>query len=186
MAATAATPAPEKPPVKYFELARQAIFNCPGKKFMDVKPSAVFDLIGIERKYKVPDSLRGILLTMDCLKKQVVFKDFRKLRHWKKDISKVSSIKSILDIKSKNPVKHSRFNKNNFKKTADIMLRRVTAQIPTDQKGSLREKWLKAWIRSLQIGTAKKVNPQRHLLLLKKWHNKAKKSQKKEEDGCTC
>ena len=83
-ATTITTPNTDKP-VKYFELAKQAIFNCPDKNFLQIKPTVVFDLIEVERKYNVPDSLRGILLTMNCLKKQVLFKNIGKTDHRKTD-----------------------------------------------------------------------------------------------------
>ncbi len=188
MTATAATAPTVEEPVKYFEVARQAIFNCPNKKSVQVKSSEVFDLIALERKHKVPDNLRGMLLVMDCLKTPKVSNaDFRKLRHWKKDANRSKTVLNILDIKSKSPVRHSRFDKNNFKKTADIMLRRITAKIPTNKKGELKEAWLKAWINNLQTGSPKKDARQKHLLLLKKWHEKIKKSEeKKKEIECTC
>ena len=188
MTATAATAPTVEEPVKYFEFARQAIFNCPNKKSVQVKSSEVFDLIALERKHKVPDNLRGMLLVMDCLKTpKVLNADFRKLRHWKKDATKSKTVLNILDIKSKNPVRHSRFDKNNFKKTADIMLRRITAKIPSPEKGGVKQVWLKAWIKSLHTEKAVKDYPQKQLLLLKKWHEKIKKSKKKiKEIECTC
>lgn len=188
MTATAVTAPTAQKPVKYFEVARQAIFDCPNKKSVHVKSSEVFDLIALERKHKVPDNLRGMLLVMDCLEApKVPNADLRKLRHWKKDVIKDKTVLNILDIKSKSPVRHSRFDKNNFKKTADIMLRRITAKIPTNKKGELKEVWLKAWIKNLQTSSPKKDTPQRHLLLLKKWHEKIKKSEEKiKEIECTC
>ena len=66
--ATTTAPAPTlEKSVEYFELARQAIFNCPNKNSLQIKPTVVFDLIEMERKYKVPKDLRGIVLTMNCL-----------------------------------------------------------------------------------------------------------------------
>ena len=187
MTATAVTTPVAEKPVKYFEVARQAIFNCPNKKFSQIKSSEVFELIALERKYKVPDAMRGMLLVMDCLNPPESSEAFTKLRYWKKDVSKDNSVLNILEIKSKDPVRHSRFDKNNFKKTADIVLRRITAEVPAGKKGDLEEVWLKAWINNLQTDSIKKGAPQRHLLLLKKWHEKIKKSEKKiKEIECTC
>jgi len=195
MTATAATAPIAQKPVKYFEVARQAIFNCPNKKSVYVKSSEVFDLIALERKHKVPDNLRGMLLVMDCLEAPKISNvNFKKLRYWKKDATKNKTVLNILDIKSKSPVRHSRFDKNNFKKTADIMLRRITAKVPTDKKGNLKKAWLKAWIKNLQTGASTKNTPQKHLLLLKKWHEKIKKPEEKikkpeekiKETECTC
>jgi len=186
--ATVSTPTLEKP-VEYFELARQAIFNCPNKNSLQIKPTVVFDLIEVERKYKVPKDLRGIVLTMNCLEKQgLLKKGLKKLRHWKGGSTKEVRALKLLDTKSKDLVKHSRFNKNNFKKTADVMLRRITTKMPVGQKGPLKEKWLKAWIKSIQENKPNNTpEPKKHLILLKKWHEKIKKEKKKNVvAGCTC
>tara|TARA_B100000287_G_scaffold434195_1_gene497989 strand:+ start:7764 stop:8363 length:600 start_codon:yes stop_codon:yes gene_type:complete len=190
MATTAATaPTPDKP-VEYFELARQAIFNCPNKKPAQIKPTQVFDLIALERKHKVPKKLRGIMLTMDCLQELSLTKDgFQKLIHWKGDNSEKKPALKLLDNKSKKTIKHSRFNKGNFKKAADITLRRITTQIPAGKNQSLDGPWLKAWIKNLQTSTKNtKPSAQKHLMLLKKWHEKIKKDKKKKNvvAGCTC
>mgnify|MGYP003113394318 CR=1 FL=1 len=188
MTATAVTTPVAEKPVKYFEVARQAIFNCPNKKFSQIKSSEVFELIALERKYKVPDAMRGMLLVMDCLESPKTTKNtLQKLRHWKEEAVKEKAVLNILDIKSTGAVKHSRFDKNNLKKTADITLRRITAEAPSGKKESLNKAWLKAWINNLQTKSPKKDVLQKHLLLLKKWHEKIKKTEKKiEEIECTC
>ena len=192
MTATAVAAPTVQKPVKYFEVARQAIFNCPNKKPVQVKSSEVFDLIALERKYKVPDSLRGMLLVMDCLKTPKAHDTSpKKLRYWKDKTSQKKTIFNILDIKSKDTVTHSRFDKNNFKKAADIMLRRITANVPSDKKGNVNKTWLRAWIKSLQTEAPQRATNHRHLLLLKKWHEEIKKPKKKpkkktKKTECTC
>ena len=67
------------------------------------------------------------------------------------------------------------------------MLKKIVSKVPTTKNSDGKKEWLKAWIKSLQDEKTGKDSPQKHLLLLKKWHEKIKKSEKKtKEVECTC
>lgn len=170
------TPSRAASEVSYFEIARQAIFNCPTYKnnIMQIKPTLVFDLIGIERKYNVPKSLRGILLATACQEKSLSGK-IVPLRYWK------------VKVDSKfTPTTTSRFV---YQKNADIWMTKIVDKLPLIKKRCAKlnetDRWKAAWDRG--FGCNKK--PQ-GFKLLRNWHTNIKKQKKsadrKKEHACDC
>ena len=168
------------PEVTYFEVARQAIFNCPAYQddIVKVKPTLVFDLIGIERKYGVPSELRGILLATACNNK-ALSGDIKPLRYWiqeKKPIAKIN-------FKSEN------FSRFFYQKTADILMTRIVERMPQVEKkcGKMSEvdKWKAAW----EEGSGCHKKP-KGFKLLRNWHTEIIKQKltkkKKQEYTCDC
>ncbi len=175
------TEARNAPEVTYFDVARQAIFNCPTYKnnVVRIKPTLVFDLIGIERKYKVPESLRGILLASAC-QNNVLSGDIIPLRHW------IHGKKQIISIN----FDRQKINRFFHQKIADIWMTRIVEKLPLGGKkcGKLSEadKWKVAWERG--FGCHKKP---KNFKLLRSWHTNIKKEKnakkkKTKEYICGC
>tara|TARA_R100000808_G_C2150171_1_gene158811 strand:- start:922 stop:1509 length:588 start_codon:yes stop_codon:yes gene_type:complete len=167
------------PEVTYYDIAKQAIFNCPAYKnnLVQIKPTLVFDLIGIERKYGIPENLRGILLATACENK-ALSGNLVPLRYW---------------IQEKKPEGKINFNSKNFsrffyQKTADAWMAKIIDRLPLVEKkcGKMSEsdRWKVAWERG--FGCHKKP---KSFKLLRSWHTKIvkeKRAKKKEAYVCGC
>jgi len=175
------TEARNTPEVTYFDVAKQAIFNCPTYKnnIVRAKPTLVFDLIGIERKYKVPESLRGILLASAC-QNNVLSGDIVPLRYW------IQGKKQMINVNF-DQQKTSRFI---HQKIADIWMTKIVEKLSLVEKkcGKLSEtdKWKVAWERG--FGCHKKP---KNFKLLRSWHTnirkeKSAKKKKTKEYICGC
>jgi hypothetical protein len=176
----------EKETVTYYELAEQAIFNCPAykKKATTIKPTVVFDLVGIERKFKVPPSLKGMLLAHACTYESLAG-DISSLRYWK-GINPEIKKKTIFDIASNQ--KLTRFNRFHFQRTADVWMRRVVDKLDKTKKKCTKNdescNWIKAWLNSVKNY---KKSPKKEIKLLKGWHKNIKKTrQPKKHIACGC
>jgi hypothetical protein len=174
----------KKEDVTYYELAEQAIFNCPSykKKETTIKPTVVFDLVGIERKFRVPSSLKGMLLAHACTHK-LLAGDVSNLRYWK-GVSPQASKKTIFDIA--NNQKLTRFNRFHFQRTADVWMRRVIDKLDKTKKRCTKNEescsWIKAWLNSVKDY---KKSPKKEIKLLKDWHKNIKSTrQPKKRIAC--
>jgi len=175
-----------KEDVTYFEIAEQAIFNCPTYKKgpANIRPTVVFDLIGIERKFNVPTHMKGMLLAHACTHGSLAG-DVKTLRYWKtKNI--LEKKKDILSISP--PQKLIRFNRFHYQKAADIWMRRVIKELPKTKKKCAKFdescSWLNAWLGSVK--NFKKV-PKKEVKLLRKWHKRIEKNrQTKNHVACGC
>ncbi len=173
--------------VSYFEVADQAIFNCPAYKnnLTKVKPSVVFDLVGIERKFKVPSDLRGMLLAHACTHGSLSG-DITNLRYWK-STSPSTKAKTIFDITGRQ--KLTRFNRFHFQRTADIWMRRVVDNLNKGKNNRCKRddescNWIKAWFNSAK---KYKKTPKKEVKLLRNWHKNIKKIRRlKKYAACDC
>ena len=167
----ASTPPAEEQEVGYFDIANQAIINCPSYKsdMSKINPSAVFDLVGVERKFKVPSDFRGMLLAYACIHNSLSG-NVEALRYWKPSTAS-NEVKTIFDITGSE--KLTRFNRFNFQRTADIWMRRVVKGLNKNKCNTDGEtcNWMKAWLNSVKDY---KKTPKEELKLLKKWHNNIK------------
>tara|TARA_Y100001973_G_C5194096_1_gene333005 strand:+ start:1146 stop:1733 length:588 start_codon:yes stop_codon:yes gene_type:complete len=176
----------KKDDVTYFELAEQAIFNCPAykNKKTQIKPSVVFDLVSIERKFKVPADMRGMLLAHACTH-EGLSGNISSLRYWS-DIPPKAKKKSIFDITPDQ--KFTRFNRFHFQRTADIWMKRVIGELDKTKKKCIRNdescSWIKAWLGSVK---SYKKSPKKEIKLLKNWHRKIiDKRQASKRFACGC
>ena len=188
LATQVAAPVPnaEEKDISYFEVAEQAIFNCPAYKddLTKVKPSVVFDLVGIERKFRVPTPLRGMLLAHACTHNGLDG-SVSTLRYWNtsKDQDKVKTIFDLTDDQ-----KLTRFNRFQFQRTADVWMRRVVKGLDKNKKRCLKGdescSWINAWLNSVK---KYKKAPSKEYKLLKIWHKKIREGkQPKRHVACNC
>jgi len=176
----------EKEEISYFEVAEQAIFNCPTYKnnLTKVKPSVVFDLVGIERKFRVPSELRGMMLAHACTHSGLDG-SISTLRYWRTDKDQ-NKVKTIFDLADNQ--KLTRFNRFQFQRTADVWMRRVVKGLDKNKKRCLKGdescSWINAWLNSVK---KYKKSPKKEYKLLKTWHQKIKeRKQPKRHAACNC
>jgi len=174
----------------YEELRYEAVHNCKNNRRPTEKTAKLVDeLIKIEKKYKVPVSLRGMLLAAACTESGFNPKakgDYRKSK-------KTGRLKpKAIGLMQQWPwvKRFYKIDRTNPLQAADAWMRHVVRQLNSVKKEcrfrSVKRQWVAAWVKSIR---APKKNGNRcgerptHYRLLKKWHRIVAED-RREEFGC--
>ena len=181
--------------VTYDELHDQALFNCPYAKMTEEKEKIISQLVEIEKSYKPPPEMRGMLLAAACMES-----GYNRLAKGDHKFSKSKKKPMAIGILQMWPIYEKMFpglDRTNPEQAANGWMKHIVKQIPKVKRmckyrtdGKI---WLAAWvtgIRSKKVGGRCKERPL-HYRLLKKWHRNIKKDRKaaadcKGKDGCGC
>ncbi len=181
--------------VTYDELHDQALFNCPYAKMTEEKEKIISQLIEIEKSFKPPPEMRGMLLAAACMES-----GYNRLAKGDHKFSKSKKKPMAIGILQMWPIYEKMFpglDRTNPEQAANGWMKHIVKQIPKVKRmckyktdGKI---WLAAWvtgIRSKKVGGRCKERPL-HYRLLKKWHRNIKKDRKaaadcKGKDGCGC
>lgn len=174
----------------YEEIRFEALHSCKNNKSpSDATVKLVDQLIAIEKKHKVPGSLRGMLLAAACTESGFNPKakgDYRKSK--KTGVLKPKAIglmqqwpwvKRFYKIDRTNPLQ-----------AADAWMKHVVRQLKSVKKEcrfkTEKRRWIAAWVKSIRA-PKKKGNRcgerPTHYRLLKKWHRVVTQD-RREEFGC--
>ena len=163
--------------VDYDELKYQAMYHCKNSKNPSEKTSKLIDkLILVEKKYKVPPSLRGMLLAAACTESG--FNPFARGDYRKSKKTGKKKPKAI-GLLQQWPwvVKFYKIDRKNPLQAAEAWMSHVVRQLKSVKKEcrphNARALWVAAWVKSIR---APKKNGNRcnerptHYRLLRKWH----------------
>tara|TARA_R110000824_G_C15174472_1_gene673189 strand:- start:733 stop:1413 length:681 start_codon:yes stop_codon:yes gene_type:complete len=176
----------------YDEIRLEALYNCKNNKSPSVATIKLVDeLIMIEKKYNVPASLRGMLLSAACIESGFNSNargDYRKSKKSKRLKPKAIGIlqqwpwaEKFYNIDRTSPLQ-----------AADAWMKHVTRQLKSVKREcrprSKKKQWVAAWVKSIRApkkdGNRCKERPT-HYRLLKKWHRIIMRDRKaNEEFGC--
>ena len=176
----------------YDEIRLEAIYNCKNNKSASrATIKLVDDLIAIEKKYNVPASLRGMLLSAVCVESGFNPKakgDYRKSKKskWLKPkaigiLQQWPWVEKFYNIDRTSPLE-----------AADAWMRHVVRQLKSVKREcrmrSNKKQWVAAWVKSIRApkkdGNRCKERPT-HYRLLKKWHRVILRDRKNSEKfGC--
>ena len=173
--------------ITYDELHDEAIFNCPWSKKIDKeKEKIVATLIQIEKRYNLPEQLRGMLLAAACHESgyEVNAKgDFRKNRAMAIGLFQMWPWWE----------KAYKINRRDVAPAADAYMKHVQKMyIKVSRQCKLNNKtkrWLAAWATAIRAPKKGGRCFERPLFyrVLKKWHSNIKKSssyERNKKSGC--
>tara|TARA_R100000008_G_scaffold86206_2_gene78373 strand:- start:217 stop:867 length:651 start_codon:yes stop_codon:yes gene_type:complete len=181
--------------VTYDELHDQALFNCPYAKMTEEKERIISQLVEIEKSFKPPPEMRGMLLAAACMES-----GYNPVAKGDHKFSKSKKKPMAIGILQMWPIYEKMFpglDRTNPEQAANGWMKHIVKQIPKVKRmckyktdGKI---WLAAWvtgIRSKKVGGRCKERPL-HYRLLRKWHRNIKKDRKaaadcKGKDGCGC
>ena len=181
--------------VTYDELHDQALFNCPYAKMTEEKEKIISQLIEIEKSFKPPPEMRGMLLAAACMES-----GYNPLAKGDHKFSKSKKKAMAIGILQMWPIYEKMFpglDRTNPEQAAIGWMKHIVKKIPKVKRTcgykTKHRIWLAAWvtgIRAPKDGGRCKERPL-HYRLLKKWHKNIKKDRKaaadcKGKDGCGC
>lgn len=180
----------DDPNPTYEEIRYEAIYNCKNNKAASEATIKLVDnLIKIEKKYKVPASLRGMLLAAACVESGFNPKakgDYRKSKRAGRLKPKAIGlmqqwpwVKKFYKIDRTNPLQ-----------AAEAWMKHVVRQLKSVKREcrfrTEKKRWVAAWVKSIRA-PKKKGNRcgerPTHYRLLKKWHRVVMQD-RREEFGC--
>jgi hypothetical protein len=182
-------------PVTYDELHDQALFNCPYAKMTEEKEKIISQLIKIEKSFKPPPEMRGMLLAAACMES-----GYNPLAKGDHKFSRSKKKPMAIGILQMWPIYEKMFpglDRTNPEQAATGWMRHIVKKIPKVKRTcgyrAEHKVWLAAWvtgIRAPKKGGRCKERPL-HYRLLKKWHRNIKKDRQaaadcKGKDGCGC
>lgn len=176
----------------YDEIRYEAMYSCKNNKSpseSDVK--LIDDLIKIEKKYKVPRSLRGMLLAAACVESG--FNPFAKGDYrTSKRTNKRRAMAIGLLQQWPWVVKFYKIDRKNPLQAADVWMQHVIRQMKSVKKEckprSEKKQWIAAWVKSIRApkkhGNRCAERPT-HYRVLRKWQRGIMKDREvRESDGC--
>tara|TARA_R110000824_G_scaffold148920_8_gene318946 strand:- start:2933 stop:3550 length:618 start_codon:yes stop_codon:yes gene_type:complete len=164
-------------PVEYYELAEQAVFNCKNRSANDIDIAIVDKLIQIEKKYDVPNELRGMLLAAACSESGF-------------NPNALGDRKFSKDGKTPRAVglfqmwgwwSSSRYgygiDRTDTQESGIAFMEHIVKQLNNTKKSCRyrtgKRQWIAAWVHAIRApkqGGRCRETP-KHLRILKKWHN---------------
>ena len=164
--------------ITYEEIMYQALHDCPKAFSEQVDKKILSKLVDVERKFKVPPSMRGVLLATACYKSG--FRAQAKNKNTKKvGILKLGKWwKKAYKLDRRNPIESAEAWMKHLKKNVDSMKKACGKTKLTNENV-----WFAAWVKTLNLKTKKKnkrilqkkcvrTNLKYHDLL-KRWHDRA-------------
>ncbi len=159
--------------ISYEEIRRIAIHGCPLRKSSSVNIELIDKLISIEKKFGLPSSVRGLLLSAACSESGYNPKargDYRKSKKTKRKIAKAHGLLQFW------PWAKKYIDRDDPVQSADFWLKRIKRQIPFVKKRCKFKNKRKIWFAShvTAVRAPKKTGrcyeSSRHHRLLKGWH----------------
>tara|TARA_R110002020_G_scaffold48694_2_gene138744 strand:- start:3089 stop:3667 length:579 start_codon:yes stop_codon:yes gene_type:complete len=177
---------PERYVTSYEDLVYEAQYNCDNAHPEDIDDNMLWDLVKIEKKYSVPDSLRGMVLAASCMEsghKSQAKGDYR--------IIKNKKLPMAIGILQQWPWYEKKYgiDRTNYVEAADSWMKHIVKKLHTVEKKcgfkTKTRKWIAAWVTAIRYpkpGGRCNERP-KHYKLLRKWHRQIKKSHE-EGEGC--
>ena len=174
--------------VTYEEILDEAIYNCKNAKPEKVNVPLLKKLVEVEKKYKVPASLRGMLLAAACHES-----GYNPKKKGDRKFSKKRKPKAI-GLFQMWPWWESKkwgygIDRTNPDVAAEAYMRHVTRQLKKVKKKckirNNKRKWLTAWataIRAPKKGGRCGERPLFYKRVLKKWHRSIRNIRKEVEE----
>ena len=192
------------PPQTTFEISDQAIYKCKNKAWHKINTDIIDDLLVIEdnffKKYNVPSSLRGMLLSAACNESGYNPKARGDWFTTSKG-NKISKAHGILQLWPWWEKKYN-INRDDYKTSAVFWLEHIAQQKQKIERKKLclrslseKRKWIIAWVRTTRgpsFGKDKNRCRQTpsHYKILKKWIKNIKNDRKTDNvlhyEGCDC
>ena len=181
--------------VTYDELHDQALFNCPWAKITQEKEGIISQLIEIEKSFKPPARMRGMLLAAACMES-----GYNPLAMGDRKFSKSKRKPMAIGILQQWPFYEKIYpgtDRTNPVDAATSWMSHIVKLIPKVKRAcgfkTEAKIWLAAWvtgIRAPKEGGRCNERPL-HYRLLKKWHKNIRKERKAMadcagKDGCGC
>ena len=180
---------PNVGPIEYYEIAEQAIFNCKNRSADKIDVMIIDQLIEVEKKYDVPEELRGMLLAAACTES-----GFNPNALGDKKFSRDGKTPRAVGLFQmwgwwSNPRYGYGIDRTNPEDSAFAFMEHIIKQLKNTKKSCKyrtdKRRWIAAWvhaIRSPKEGGRCRETP-KHLRILKRWHKKIKKAR---EDSIVC
>lgn len=172
--------------ILYEDVVEQAINNCPNAKPGKVSPTLLWELVKVEKTFKVPAELRGMILAAAC-KESGYNPEARGDRKFSKD-GKTPMALGILQMWKIYEKMYPGIDRTNPKQAAIGWMSHIVSKIPKVKKRckyKTQERiWVAAWvtgIRSKKIGGRCRERP-KHYKLLKRWHRNIEKQRRQERE----
>jgi hypothetical protein len=167
--------------ITYEEILDEAIFNCPNRNPNEVDQELLEKLISIEKKYKVPNELRGMLLSAACMESgyNPVAKGDYRIRGKRKRPMAIGILQQWPWYESK---KAYNIDRKDPMQAADAWMAHVIKQLKKVKKlckfRTTERIWKAAWVTAIRYpkaGGRCKESPN-HWRLLQRWHKKIRKN----------
>tara|TARA_R110000824_G_scaffold5670_11_gene26148 strand:+ start:7116 stop:7754 length:639 start_codon:yes stop_codon:yes gene_type:complete len=182
-------------PMSYEELVEEATFACPYRKWQDVDEKLLWKLVDIEKKYNVPDDMRGMILAAACMESgynPTAKGDYRKGK--KKRVAKAVGILQLWPWYERATKRGGyAIDRKDPAQAAEAWISHIVKQIPKvkNKCGFKNETriWMAAWAYGVRYPKpeGRCYDRVRHLKVLKKWHKNIKRIRKRSQndgDGC--
>jgi hypothetical protein len=169
----------------YTQIVDQAHTNCKNRKAEKVDVSLLWKLVDIERHYKVPPSLQGMILSAACAESgyNPKAKGDRKFSKSKKKPMAIGLLQ-LWPIYEK---MYPGLDRTDPIAAAHAWMKHIVRQIPKVKRKCKYKKerkiWVAAWVTGIRYykpGGRCKEKP-KHLRILRKWHRAIKKKNRESE-----
>jgi hypothetical protein len=168
------------------------MFDCKNVKWENVDEALLWSLVEVEKRYGVPPSMRGMILSSACHESGYnpnAKGDWRMGKRGKKKAKALGLFQMWPWWESKRSYDIDRSNPD---QSSDAYLKHITKQMSKVKRlckvRSEKKLWVIAWvtaIRSPKPGGRCGQQP-KHYRLLRRWHRNILKVRKFREEGCGC
>ena len=179
-------------PVTYKEIADEAIYNCKHANPNTVNEKLIWKLIEIEKKYNLPNSLRGLLLAAACHESGYNTKALGDRKFSKKGKAMAVGLFQMWPWWEK----RYKINRSDAEASAHAYLTHVVRQLKGTKKRCKysrkqeRKLWLASWATAIRAPKKDGRCGERPKFykILRKWHKEIKhiRQNAEENDGCGC
>jgi len=169
-------------PVSYEELLHQATYNCRNAKPENIDQNILSILVDIEKKYNVPESVRGMALAAACFES-----GFNSTAKGDRKFSRNKKTPMAIGILQQWKIYEKTYGTDRADpySAADGWMRHIVGRFPKVDRicryRTEKKRWVAAWvagIRSYKKGGRCLERP-KHLKVLNRWHRNIKKSRAK-------
>ena len=172
--------------ILYEEIFDQAIRNCPNARPEKVDPGLLWELIEVEKKFKVPNKLKGMVLAAAC--RESGYNPLAEGDHKFSRSKKRPMAIGILQMWKFYERVYPGLDRKIPKSAAEGWMKHIVSKIPKVKricKYKTKEKvWIAAWVTGIRAPKAggRCAEKPLHLKILKTWHRNIKRERLEERE----